>query len=368
MPSPPPVASTGRPSTCPTPPHHRAGVAGQRRASGRCRWPGPAAAPCRRRRRWPARRPPTRPHAPHNTGPVWPVRAGRRAAAGGRVPQPHRPVVAAGGQHGGRPAGRTPPPRTGPVWPVSGWPPAGRWPGPTAAPSRRRRRWPARRPSGGATPPPDTRPVWPVSGWPSGWPVAGSHSRTVPSAPPVASDAAVRGRTPPPPPGRCGRSAAGRGRPVAGSHSRTVPSPPPVASTPAVRRRHATAITGPVWPVSGWPQRPAGGRVPQPHRAVGAAGGQHRAAVRPAPSTPQHRAGVAGQRRGRAARRRPGPTAAPCGRPPVASTGQAAHLPPAPQNTRPVWPVSGRPYGASRRRPVAVAWWSFTGPRHRREV
>ena len=103
--------------------------------------------------------------------------------AGGRVPQPHHPVAAAAGQQPARP-GRTPrrrPSRRG----LRGWRRAGRWPGPTAAPSRRRRRWPAAaRP--GRTPRASTLPVWP-SRVAAGWPVAGSHSRTVPSSPPLAS-------------------------------------------------------------------------------------------------------------------------------------------------------------------------------------
>ena len=71
--------------------------------------------------------------------------AGERGAdrlAGGRVPQPHRLVVAGGGQR--VPVGANATPITAPVWPVSGAPiglAGGR--GPTAAPSGRRWRWPA---------------------------------------------------------------------------------------------------------------------------------------------------------------------------------------------------------------------------------
>ena len=149
----------------------------------------------------------------------------------------------------------------------------GRWPGPTAAPSGRRCRWRAGcgRRAAGRTPPPVTAPVWPVSGSPTGVPVAGSHSRTVLSSLPVAS--------------RVRPSGSGR-------------TPPPV--------------TAPVWPVSGSPSGLAGGRVPQPHRAVVAAGGEQGAAVGQRPNaTAGHRAGVAGERVAERGGRWPGPTAAP---------------------------------------------------------
>ena len=157
-----------------------------------------------------------------------------------------------------------------------------------------------------------------------GWPVAGSHSRTVPSPPALASSlpsGAERHR---------GHAAAERfaergatGWPVAGSHSRTVPSPPALASslpsglnaTPATPRRRGAGLEGPRagWPVTGSHSRtvpslpalasslpsglnataatpppgvglegPAGGlagnRIPQPHRAVSAGAGQQLAA------------------------------------------------------------------------------------------
>ena len=225
VPSSPPVASTGRPAACP--------------------------------------------QQPHCTVPVWPVSGGPRGAgAAGSHSRtvPSSPPVASTG----RPATCPQQPQyTGPVWPVSGGPrAAARRRGPTAAPCRRRRRWPA----------------------PGGPPPAPSSPRT---------------------PGRCGRSAAGPGAlRAAGSHSRTVPSSPPVASTgrPATcpQQPHRT---GPVWPVSGGPRGAGCGGVPQPHRAVVAAGGQHRA---------------------------------------------ACHLPPAAPRTGPAWPVSGGPDGASRRRLISA--------------
>ena len=70
----------------------------------------------------------------------------------------------------------------------------------------------------------DTQPVWPVSGSPIGWPVAGSHSRTVPSA-------------------------AGGGEPGAVGAER--------------HRGHGAGVAG-----ERVADRPAGGRVPQPHRLV----------------------------------------------------------------------------------------------------
>ena len=204
--------------------------------------------------------------------------AGQRLAdglAGGRVPQPHRLVVAAGGDARAVGAER----HAGHRVRVAG---------------QRLRR--------------------------SGWPVAASHSRTVLSALPEASrvpsglnatlytvlgvagqrlaDGLAGGRVPQPhrvvgaaggEPGavgaerhaghraRCGRSAAGRsGWPVAASHSRTV-----LSSLPEAMRvpsgLNATLDTASVWPVSGWPIGLAGGRVPQPHRLVVTAGGDARA-------------------------------------------------------------------------------------------
>ena len=142
---------------------------------------------------------------------VWPVKGGPMGLAGGGVPQPHRAVGAGAGHAAAVGAERH---RVdGVVWPMSGCRRVGRWRCPTAAPSRRRRRWPAVCPSGlNATP--LTQPVWPVSGWPTGWPVSASHSRTVPSALALAS---------------------------------SVPS-----------GLNATPLTKPVWPVSGWPSGCAG--------------------------------------------------------------------------------------------------------------
>ena len=64
------------------------------------------------------------------------------------------------------------------------------------------------------------------------------------------------------------------GRPVAGFHSRTVPSPPVLASS-LPSGLNATPNTPPPGAgVEGRADGPAGGRVPQPHRAVGAGAGQ----------------------------------------------------------------------------------------------
>ena len=101
------------------------------------------------RRRWPARCRPGRSPPP----PPRCVVAGEGGAllAGGRVPDPHRPVAAAAGQPGAVRGDRHRPHRVG----VAGEGGAllRRWPGPRSAPTRRRRRWPARcRP--GRSPPP----------------------------------------------------------------------------------------------------------------------------------------------------------------------------------------------------------------------
>ena len=71
-------------------------------------------------------------------------------------------------------------------------------------------------------------------GAPTGWPVTGTHSRTVPSPAPLASSlpsglnatAAVPSLGPEPI-----WTGAPTGRPVAGFHSRIVPSPMPLASS-----------------------------------------------------------------------------------------------------------------------------------------
>ena len=90
---------------------------------------------------------------------------------------------------------------------------------------------------------------------------------------------------------------------VAGSHNRTVASVLPVASRtrPSGRvtdgdARHRVGVAG-----EGDPDGGGGGRVPQPHRGVGAAGGQQDPAVRQGHrGDALHRAGVAGQRHARA--------------------------------------------------------------------
>ena len=81
---------------------------------------------------------------------------------------------------------------------------------------------------------PDT-PFWALAcrGAPAGRPVAGFHSRTVPSPPPLASSL-PSGLNATPDTVDTGLAAwrvLPAGRPVAGFHSRTVPSPPPLASS-----------------------------------------------------------------------------------------------------------------------------------------
>ena len=181
--------------------------------------------------------------------------------AGGRIPQPHRPVLAGGGE--------LPPVRA----------------------ERHRAH---------------TRPSWPVRvACPA--PVAGSHSRTVPSSLAEASRRAVRaerhrvhravvageewpagagGRIPQPhrpvlagggelPPVRAERHREAPGSswpvrvacpaPVAGSHSRTVPSSPAEASC-RPSGLNATALTRPVWPVR--TRCNAGVSAGRPHRGA----------------------------------------------------------------------------------------------------
>ena len=102
-------------------------------------------------------------------------------------------------------------------------------------------------------------------------PVAGSHSRTVPS---WLAEASCRpsglnatASTPRAWPVRVACAA-----PVAGSHSRTVPSPPAEASC-RPSGLNATASTHAVVAGEGG-LRGAGGRIPQPHRPVLAGGGE----------------------------------------------------------------------------------------------
>ena len=92
--------------------------------------------------------------------------------------------------------------------------------------------------------------VWPVSGWPMGWPVAASHSRTVLSPLPEA----IR---------------------VPSGLNATL-----VTASGVAGQRLADGL--------------AGGGVPQPHRAVGAAGGD--AGAVGAERHAVHRVGVAGER------------------------------------------------------------------------
>ena len=189
----------------------------------------------------------------------------------------------------------------------------------TAARCRRRRPLASSLPSGlNATP--NTPPWGPVAwrGAPTGWPVAGFHSRTVPSAPALASSLPSGLNATPCTPSRAAAGRGGarrRGWPVAGFHSRTVPSPPALASslpsglnaTPYTPFRAGAGLEGRADGL-------AGGRVPQPHRAVGAGAGQQLAVgAERHPVTPSWApAGVEGRADG--AGRWPGSTAAPCRR------------------------------------------------------
>ena len=149
--------------------------------------------------------------------------------------------------------------------------------------------------------------------------MATSHSRTVRSSLAVASSAPsglnATART------ASVWPASGGAVGLAGGH---VPQPHrPVGAGGGQQRPsglNATPVTASVWPVSGGAVGLAGGHVPQPHRPVRAGGGQQRA-VR-AERHPVHRVGVAGQRRAvrLAGGRRP--TAAPSDpAPAVASSG-----------------------------------------------
>ena len=218
---------------------------------------------------------------------------------------------------------------------------------PTAAPSRRRRRWPA--PAVGRERHPRTPPVWPAMA--SGRPLPASHSRTVPSTPPLASRPAVgrerHARTPPVWPSERSPVAA-RLRPPTAAPSRPRRRWPaagrrPRAPRPRPRRCGPRASPGP----------PAAG-LPQPHRPVVAAAG-HQPAV--------------GRERHAPRPRRCGPRASPAGRPlglpqphrpvppPLASRRPSADS--ATPQTPPVWPsrvASGRPVGLPQpHRPVRAA-------------
>ena len=111
------------------------------------------------------------------TASVWPVSGWPMGWPVAGVPQPHRLVVAAGGDALAVGAERHADHRVG----VAGQrlaDRAGRCPRPTAAPSCRQLPEAMRLPSGlNATL--HTAPVWPVSGAPIGWPVSASHTRTV---------------------------------------------------------------------------------------------------------------------------------------------------------------------------------------------
>ena len=123
--------------------------------------------------------------------------------------------------------------------------------------------------------------MWPVvRGCPiSRW-VATSHSRTVPSPPPGTPSPLPLARVLP-----SGLNATEltfpawpvRGLPicrrVAAFHSRTVPSSLPLARV-LPSGLNATELTTPGVAGEGVADLPAGGRVPQPHRAIIAAAGQ----------------------------------------------------------------------------------------------
>ena len=187
-----------------------------------------------------------------------------------------------------------------------------------------------------------TESVWPVSGAPIGAPVPASHIRTVVSPPPE-----------------------------------TIRAPSGLNATPV----HRAGVAG---QRGAAPRSAAGARVPHPHRGVGAAGndpapsgldahrapgvaGQRGADGLPVPAshsrtvgrrrrrrcgpvraqchTP-HRAGVAGQRRPRAAGRCPRPTAAPCCR----------------RCRKRCGPVGAERPGAARWRRIALRQWSAAPP------
>ena len=122
----------------------------------------------------------------------------------------------------------------------------------------------------GATATASAPPVWPVKAARS-FPVTASQIRTVPSPPPEASQlpsgATATASAPPVWPVKAARSF-----PVTASQIRTVPSPPPEASQlpsgATATARTDAGVAGQDGPL------PPGGRVPDPHRAVPAAGGQ----------------------------------------------------------------------------------------------
>ena len=157
-----------------------------------------------------------------------------------------------------------------------------------------------------ATPDTPFRVLVALSGAPMERPVAGCHSRTVPSPSALASSVpSGLNATPNTPRGLEPVCSAPTGRPVAGSHSRTVPSPPALASS-LPSGLNATPNTPPAGPEPACiADAAAGGRVPQPHRAVAAGAGQQpaagaerhrRHAVSRAGAGLQHADGAAGSR------------------------------------------------------------------------
>ena len=167
----------------------------------------------------------------------------------------------------------------------------------------------SRSPSGlNATP--ITAPSWPVERVTDGSPVAGSHNRTVPSAPAEASRRPVRAERHP----TTHAGVAGEGftdaSPVAGSHNRTVPSVAGGGEQDAVgaeRHRHTDAVVAGEWFTDGV----AGGRVPQPHRAIALAEASSRPSGLNATAAVPVVCRASGSPTGC---RWPGPTTAPCHR------------------------------------------------------
>ena len=186
-----------------------------------------------------------------DTVPVWPVSGVADRLAGGRVPHPHRLVVAAGDDPRAVGAERHTAHRVGVAGDRAGRR-VGRWPRPTPAPSCRRLPETIRLPSGlNATL--HTVSVWPVSGGPIGWPVAASHTRTVLSKLPETIRC---------PSGLNATLSTPSVWPVSGVADRVGRWPRPTPA-PSCRRLpetirspsglNATLHTASVWPVSGWP-------------------------------------------------------------------------------------------------------------------
>ena len=185
--------------------------------------------------------------------------AGERVAdrgAGGQVPHPHRPVVAAGDDHRAAVQLGRPPPRVTQLG-VAGERVADRGAGGQVPHPHRPSSLPETttgRPSSSPTATAVTPPVWPVNGSPTGVPVARSHTRTVRSSLPETTT----------------------GRP---------------SSSPT-----ATAFTAPVWPVNG---SPTGVPVARSHTRTVRSALPETTTGRPSSSADRHRghpAGVAGER------------------------------------------------------------------------